>query len=478
VTQQPVWFPHGSRLGTAFATADEKIPALGKFVHAIAADLGRGIPLGAAVRSAARQQPVAAEAFDLSDQDTFIEARFALKDSFTFPCEPLPATMSFERQDTRMSLRLDSLIAHDVASLLALCAAGCWTAERIRGASDEPAGALFECLLEKNIVVAGTPPPLLRTETVGHPGVTRLQHAGLLYRGRDAGILVDPHFHSSYEPKTLTENLLRSQFEGLVDAILISHSHGDHFHLPTLMTFPANTLIVVPKVPRATMLCPDLAATLRSAGFTRVVTLGWYDRPLWVGDLEVHALPFYGEQPLLSEAPRHPDLRNHGNTYVVRHNSYTSWFLIDSGNDWMGSMAQVAHEVKARFGRIDLLLSNLQEFAVSEPMYITGGGHYWLALKPDQLRRFTSMAKDLITLGPSGVAEICHIVQARQFLPYAHWWGEIGGPPDPDEQFLMEQLRSSLAALGAKTKLLPWHIGDTYIPTSEGEGVLERCRHI
>jgi L-ascorbate metabolism protein UlaG (beta-lactamase superfamily) len=477
VIQQPVWFPYGSRLGAAFATVDEKIPALGEFVQAIAADLDRGISLAAAVRSAARQYPTAAEAFDLSGEDAFMEAHFALKDSFTFPCETLPATMSFERQDTRMSLRLDSLIARDVASLLALCGAGCSTAEQIRSAFDERAGALFESLLEKSIVVAGTPPLPLRARAVGVPGVTRLQHAGLFYRGCDTGILVDPHFHSSYEPKTLSENFLRSQFEGLVDAILISHGHGDHFHLPTLMTFPANTIIVVPKVPRATMLCPDLAATLRAAGFTRVVTLGWFDPPLSIGDLEVHALPFYGEQPLRSEAPRHPDLRNHGNTYVVRHNSYTSWFLIDSGNDWMGTMAQVAHEVKARFGSVDLLLSNLQEFPVYGPMYITGGGHYWLALTPDQLRRFTSMAKDMITLGPNGVAEICHIVQARQFLPYAHWWGEIGATPDPDEPLMMEQLRSSLAALGAKTKILPWHIGDTYIPTSEEEGVLEPCRH-
>ena len=39
MTQQPIWFPHGSRLDAAFATADEKIPALGEFVHAIAPDL-------------------------------------------------------------------------------------------------------------------------------------------------------------------------------------------------------------------------------------------------------------------------------------------------------------------------------------------------------------------------------------------------------------------------------------------------------
>jgi L-ascorbate metabolism protein UlaG (beta-lactamase superfamily) len=255
---------------------------------------------------------------------------------------------------------------------------------------------------------------------------------------------------------------LRSEVEGRVDAIVISHSHLDHWHLPSLMMFPSDTLIVVPKVPRATMLCPDFAATLRALGFTRVVTLGWFDPPVLVGDLEVHALPFYGEQPLLRGAPRHPDLRNYGNTYVVRHDSYTSWFLIDSGNDWMGRMAQVAHEVRARFGRVDLLMSNLNEFPVSTPMYITGG-HYWLALTPDQLRSFTSMANDVITLGPGGVAEVCHIVQARKFLPYAHWWGEIGKPLD-QEPFLTEQLRSRLADLGATTKIIPWSIGDSYLP--------------
>ncbi len=221
------------------------------------------------------------------------------------------------------------------------------------------------------------------------------------------------------------------------------------------------------------MLCPDFAATLRALGFTRIVALGWSEPPIKVGDLEVHALPFYGEQPLLKDAPRHPDLRNHGNTYVVRHMSYTSWFLIDSGNDWAGTMAEVAHEVKVRFGSIDLLLSNLREFPIYTPKYITGG-HYWLALTPDQLRRFKSMAKDVITLGPKGVAEICQIVQARKFLPYAHLWGELGAPPDPQERLLTEQLRSSLAGLSATTEIVPWNIGDSYLPVTEQEGILAK----
>ena len=207
------------------------------------------------------------------------------------------------------------------------------------------------------------------------------------------------------------------------------------------------------------MLCPDFAVTLRAFGFKRVVSLGWNDPPLLIGDLEVHALPFYGEQPLLKEVPRHPDLRSHGNTYVIRHESYTSWILIDSGNDWAGRMAEVALEVRARFGVIDFLISNLRDFNISTPMYITGG-HYWLSLTPDQLRRFASMANDLITLGPKGVAEICHIVGARTFLPYAHWWGEIGENPGQEERFLMEQLGVCLSEFGAPTRIVPWRIGD------------------
>ena len=470
-----VWIPHGSRLGASFATADIKILALEGFVCDVAAALALGNSLAAAVRSAVRQHPAAAKAFNLPDNDAVLEACFALSDNLTFPNETLPAVMTFERQGATMSLKLDSLLARDVHSLLALCGAARSTAEQIHSAIDDQTRALFESLLAKNIVVEEPPPLSLRAPTVARPGVTRMQHAGLFYRGHSAGILVDPHFHSSYEPDGLRDNFLRSQFEGLVDAILISHSHQDHWHLPTLMTFPSDTLIVVPKVPRATILCPDFAATLRALGFTRVVALGWSEPPLLVGDLEVHALPFYGEQPLLTDVPRHPDLRNHGNTYVVRHKSYTSWFLIDSGNDWAGSMAQVAHEAKSRFGRIDLLLSNLREFPIYTPQYITGG-HYWLALTPDQLRRFTSMANDVITLGPGGVAEVCHIVQARKFLPYAHWWGEIGAPPDPQERFLIDQLRSSLADLGATTEIVPWCIGDSYLPVSEQEGVLAKLQ--
>jgi L-ascorbate metabolism protein UlaG (beta-lactamase superfamily) len=148
-------------------------------------------------------------------------------------------------------------------------------------------------MVDNGFVVCAPRPASRLTEARGLPGVTRLQHAGLLFPGRGTGILVDPHLHSTYEPTGLRDNLLRHELEGLVDAIVISHSHPDHFHVTTLMTFGRDVPLVVPRSRRATMLCPDFAATLRALGFRRVVELDWYDPPFVIGDLEVQAFPFF-----------------------------------------------------------------------------------------------------------------------------------------------------------------------------------------
>ncbi len=115
-----------------------------------------------------------------------------------------------------------------------------------------------------------------------------------------------------------------------VDAILISHFHEDHFFLSTLLMFPLDTPIIVPKVPRSTIICADMMELLRNCGFRNVSAVDWYSEPLRFGDIEIQVLPFYGEQPLRFDASAHPDLRNWGNTYVIRAPDFSSWFLIDS----------------------------------------------------------------------------------------------------------------------------------------------------
>lgn len=298
------------------------------------------------------------------------------------------------------------------------------------------------------------------------PGIFRLQHAGLLYRSKTTGILVDPHLHSMYNPG-IANDIYRANLEGQVDGILISHFHEDHWFLSTLMTFPRDIPIIVPKVPRSSIICADMVNLLRRMGFQSVRSVDWYSEGIFIGDMEVHVLPFFGEQPLRFETGN-CDIRNWGNTYVIRTQDFTSWFLIDSGADALGSMVDVAGYVKNQFGCVDFLLSNLRRFAISTPLYINGGLN-WLTLSPSQIARFPSMREHCITLGPPGVAEICKVANARYYLPYAHWWGELGRAPNSidipgqDEPALINELAGSLKSVGARTEIVPWNIGEGFV---------------
>jgi L-ascorbate metabolism protein UlaG (beta-lactamase superfamily) len=452
-------FASGVRLATDFETIDLAIPQLARFIESVAKTLRGGATLSRAVRAAADQFPGACSAFAIADDDDILEQGFALLDSWTFPSETLPVQFRIGTKEIELAHRIDASVAPDLSEMLRLCGAGRHSARSIRDRLDEPLLSVFERLIAQGLVVivAGQ-----RQTLPAAPGVTRLQHASLLYCGRDSRILTDPHCHSTYEPDSLIGGLSRTAIESGVDAVLITHSHGDHWHLPTLMSLSRRTQIIVPRVPRASMLCPDMAATLRALGCANVVALGWNDPAVRIGDLEVHAVPFYGEQPLRYERPRDPALRNHGNTYVVRHADYTSWFLADAGRDWDGDMREVAEDVRRRFGPIDWVISNFGEFRPYRPDYITGG-HYWLSLTADQLKRFSDMADDVLTLGPQGVAEVCRIVGARCVLPYAHWWADLDTAPE-GESDLIETVTQELAAFGAGTTVVPWRIGQQLTP--------------
>lgn len=447
---------------------DAELSSLKPFVNHISMALRASKPLIDSVLAAASLYPEAADRFEIDPPS--IESTFRLKDQYTFR-EWSPHRLRLSNRAKAVLLDLENpevLTTRLLGDFLeALSCSDSSSLRRLANNNDRIADLLDyfndNAFLE-NVL---TPPLVIGEES--HPSITRLQHASLLYRCNGAGILVDPHLHSSYNTNVM-DDISRFDLEGKVDAILISHSHLDHWWLSTLLMFPKNITILVPKVPRSTMLCGNMETQLRDLGFVDVRACDWYSEPVRIKDFEVYTLPFYGEQPLLYEETRDRNLRNWGNTYVVRCPQFTSWFLIDSGQDALGKMVEVAEYVHRFFGELDFLFSNLREFTLYTPFYINGGGN-WLALKPSQMIDFHTMTNHCITLGAKNVGQICKIVGARYFLPYAHWWGEIGGRgqndpdvPGPNEKRLLHDLELTIRELGAATEIMCWNIGDAVIP--------------
>jgi L-ascorbate metabolism protein UlaG (beta-lactamase superfamily) len=313
-----------------------------------------------------------------------------------------------------------------------------------------------EELVKEGFLVAQSDSPV--ADFSDFEGMLRLQHAGMLFRGAGKGLLIDPHLHSRYSLPDLRSNISARQIVNLVDAIAITHTHGDHYDLTTLMMFPLDIPIIIPKIPRASMICDDVATDLRMLGFTKIVELEWYSAPFMIGALQLFSLPFYGEQPLAHEQIYHPDLRNWGNTYLIKTPQFSTWLLVDSGNDFEGRMYEVGQRVKKEIGPVDVVAGNLATFSPFSPIYITGGYHYWMALTLDQRRRFASMRDHSLTLGVDGVAEVCQAVGAKYYMPYAHWWGELGGHPRSEIGDL-KRLEITLKEKHARTIILKWVIG-------------------
>jgi len=453
--------PKSSSFSCYWRINDRLIVSLRPFIVGVSESLARGEELARAVAVAAKSHPGPAAEFEFDPSDA--KGTFGLKRRHLFREDDVIDQMIFGVRDQNALLRLQIPPEGlgEIADLLYRSGSACFSAAELHRELADDLHPVLDRLIDCGFLAGHDPAELSYRWDVDAPGITRLQHASLLYRTKKASVLVDPHFHSDYAaPVALNATVGLSDLRDEVDAIVISHGHGDHFYLPTLMLFSRDIPIIVPKVPRATILCDDFAVVLASLGFRNVIPLEWHAPPYAIGDIEVHALPFYGEQPLLYEGPRDRDLRNWGNTYVVRCDGFCSWTLIDSGDDAAGCMASVAEEVRSRFGPIDFLLSNLRPFGIRSPFYITGSGHYWLSLTTDQMQRFHLMRNHCVTLGPPGVAKVCSIVGARYFLPYAHWWGELGEPPQDDEVGLVGQLIEELKHVGADTRILSWKIGD------------------
>ncbi len=427
------------------------------------------------IADAAKKYPTIAETFFDIDPSN-VAASFSLKEPLLFPEQNPVVSLSFNNTKlaqffpvgVREIIKEQSVLP-DIHYLLYLCGQAKFNYDQICQQVSDDMIILLDKLIKSHVVQ--TQPQPARGVPVETSGVFRLQHAALLYRTKTTGILVDPQLHSNYGLANLKQDITRAMLEGFVDAILISHSHYDHWNLPTLMQFAPEIPIIVPKVPRGSITCEDMKARLEGLGFDHVIAVDWYAEPIVIGDIEINVLPFYGEQPLVPEynQPKHPDLRNWGNTYLIRTPDYTSWFLIDAGNDPMGSMRDVAEYVRQKFGIVDQVLSNflsLSYNSIGTDLSSWGADIVGNLLSNPQIFSVTNKTDGfhLATLGAKGVAEICSIVGAKACLPYAHSWAELGQYTGSDES-LIKDVIAELEKVGCSTQVIPWKIGDGYVPS-------------
>lgn len=476
-------FTRGSQL-RALTVGDYGSYTIQPFIQDILNHFLESDDLATSIAQAAETHSNVAEAFFEIDTNNIVES-FSLKTPLLFPDRNPVLSFSFSNallapflpiQKPEIIRKPETLL--EIHQLLHLCGQAKYSYHQICQQVSDAMVNLLDRFMKASVVQEQPRPaqPIL----IDTPGAIRLQHAALLYRTKTTGILVDPQLHSTYGLSRIQQDITRAVLEGYVDGILISHSHYDHWNYPTLMMFPPDLPIIVPKVPRGSITCEDMQAQLKNLGFQNVIAVDWYADPITIGDIEIHVLPFYGEQPLVPEynTPKHPDLRNWGNTYLLQTPYYSSWFLVDAGTDPMGSMTEVAEYVRKTFGTVDQVLSNFQPLSynsIGTDLSSWGVDIIGNLLSNPQIFSVTNKTEGfhLATLGPKGVAEICQIVDAQVCMPYAHSWAEPGEYTLHD-QSLIQAVIDELSQLGCSTEVVPWRIGDGYVT----QGQTAQCDRI
>jgi len=297
---------------------------------------------------------------------------------------------------------------------------------------DPAAAALFDAL---DAAGAFTPPPSPSpgpgdpddAEESSRGRVTFLGHATVLVDTGRTRVLIDPFFlprapDAGYRPLPFPR--------WPVDAILITHSHPDHFHPGTLLRFGLDVPILVPEVARESALSVDMARRLRELGFRRVETVGWWEDRV-IGDARITALPFYGEQPT-ADAVLHPELRNAGNVWSVAANGRRVAFCADSGQDVSGDTRAVATKDRRRAGPLDALFCGYRSWSLYPIQYVaTSVARYALFVPPD-LR----LVRHTIMNGADEALDIAERWGARTLIPYADggapWYWDNGLGPALD----------------------------------------------
>jgi L-ascorbate metabolism protein UlaG (beta-lactamase superfamily) len=306
-----------------------------------------------------------------------------------------------------------------------------------------------------------------RWPAIRGPGVYRREHACLAIRSRSTTVVLDP---ISLEARLPAMHLCPElDASSSADAVLITHSHGDHWHLPSIFARGGpRAQVIVPSVPCANLLCPTVFVDELEACGARAVAAKWWTT-IVVGDIEIDVLPFYGEQPTRDAPGPLANVRSWGNCYRINTPDFSIAVAVDGGTDPAGSMAAVMAASCAKRGPLDVLLSSTANF---ESPFSWGLPEYWACLRFQRLRELYAMSKQgklpETTAGIDGLVEICAAGRVRYFAPYAQGFSRIRAPITdigwtggfaPSERSQTIAMRKRLRERRVPTTVLSWNPG-------------------
>ena len=259
--------------------------------------------------------------------------------------------------------------------------------------------------------------------------VTFIGHNSVLLRSEGTSVVVDPFFVPAMDLNDSYRPLGREQL-GHVDAVLVTHSHPDHFDPGSLLQFGLETLLIVPRVERESLLSVEMARRCRELGFKNVVELGWNESHR-VGSFEIVALPFYGEQPT-SGAVLFPEIRNQGNTYLAKTSSLAVALVADAGRDHSGDIKDVAKACRARNGSIDILFAGYRGWTTYPVQLAFSSVPQYLLFVPEEEWEVRQQLMNDV----NDALDLAEAWGAKMIVPYgaggAPWYWERGLGPRLD----------------------------------------------